>query len=196
MKKFKNNWGGGKTSSIDGTGELPSVDTEVSLRLLEYIKNEFGGVKTILDVGAGRGLLQKTFDENSDYDVWSLEGFSEMPFEANRDKWIISDMTIPLTPEYKKYFDLVTSFECIEHIHKDGQEVFWDNIFHSSDRALVGIHVSGGEHENHCFIRNKEWWVNYFESKKIDWVLLGEPANLWSVWPKANCSLFFKLHKK
>jgi hypothetical protein len=146
--------------------------------------------------GAGRGLLQKTFDENSDYDVWSLEGFSEMPFEANRDKWIISDMTIPLTPEYKKSFDLVTSFECIEHIHKDGQEVFWDNMFYSSDRALVGIHVSGGEHENHCFIRNKEWWTNYFESKKIDWELLGEPSNLWSVWPKADCSLFFKLHKK
>jgi len=195
MKKFTNNWSGEKTNSIDGTGELASVGKEEALNILDYIQKEFNDIKSILDIGAGRGLLQKNIEENSDCLVWSIEGYGEMPFEANKDRLIVSDATIPFTEDYKKSFDLVTSFECIEHIHASGQEAFWDNIFYASNHALVGIHILGGEHDNHCFIRDKAWWCNYFDSKSIKYELLGEPTNLWSVWPKADCSLFFKLTK-
>lgn len=193
MKKFSNNWNGKKNLSIDGTGIKASVNQEEALSILKYINENYKNLTTILDLGAGMGRFQKTIEENSKYLVWSMEGYSNMPFEANKERLIISDATIPFTEEYKKAFDLVTSFECIEHIHSTGQEVFWDNVFYASDNALVGIHCANEEHAEHCFIRNKEWWCNFFEIKGIKYELLGEPNQLWSVWKKADCSLFFKL---
>lgn len=194
--KFTNNWTGQKNLSIDGTGVLASVNTTEALSILEYIKQNFTNVNKILDIGAGQGFFQKTVEENSDCLVWSMEGYGEMPFRANRDRLIISDATIPFTEEYKKAFDLVTSFECIEHIHSTGQETFWNNVFYASDNALVGIHCMNQEDHEHCFIRGKDWWCNFFASKGISYELLGDPTNLWNVWRGAGCSLFFKLHKK
>ena len=194
-KKFNSNWNGEKTLSIDGTGVLPSVTNEEATKIYNYILKEYGEIKSILDIGAGRGLLQKTIEEISDCKVWSIEGYGSMPFEANKERLIVADATIPFTNEYEKAFDLVTSFECIEHIHQSGQEAFWKNVFYASNNALVGIHVLNGEGPEHCFIRNKEWWFNFFESNGIQFKLLGEPTNVWSVWPKADCSLFFKLKK-
>jgi hypothetical protein len=193
MNKFESNWTGERNLSIDGTGVLPSVDEKVALHILNYIKQNYNDVNKILDIGAGRGFFQKTVEENSNILVWSIEGYGQMPFEANKERLIVSDATIPFTKEYKKEFDLVTSFECIEHIHSTGQENFWKNVFYASDKALVGIHCLNQEDEQHCFIRNKEWWCNFFEENSINYELIGEPNNLWDMWPQANCSLFFKL---
>ena len=193
MNKFPGNWNGKTNSSIDGTGVLESVNEEIAERILRYIQVEFPGTKTILDVGAGQGLFQKRVEELSDCLVYSIEGCSDVPFRANQDRLIISDATIPFTEEYYKKFDLVTSFECIEHVPLQLQDSFWKNVFYSSNKALVGIHCLNEEDERHCLIRGLDWWVNFFDEKKINHELLGSPNNHWSVWPESYCSLFFKL---
>jgi len=187
---IKSNWDGSKTLSIDGTGSLASVDCKVAQNLHKFIVDNIITEGAIIDFGAGQGYFQKYFEENTNFDVWSIEGYSGLDFKANKDKWLLSNLGTKLTQEYHKKFDLVVSFECIEHIHKTEQEVFWENVFLCSNKALIGIHTENEEHDAHCFIRNTDWWVNFFESKGYKYKILGHSKDYWPVWPEAQCSLF------
>jgi hypothetical protein len=195
-KIFSDNWGGAHTVNIDGSGKLASVDPETAENILQFIKGNIIDVKRVLDIGAGQGILQSVFDRDGAYETWSMEGSSEVPFQADRARRISADATIPFTDEYDKAFDLVVSFECIEHIREDYQNAFWNNVFFCASRALVSIHCLNGEHANHCHIRNEEWWTKYFEDSGISYEILGRPESPWEVWPRANCSLIFLLEKR
>jgi len=195
MNKFKDNWDGTHTRNIDGSGYEVSVNITTAKKILDFIKNEYKDVKIILDIGAGEGHLQKVFDEDGQYEVWSVEGSSEISFKADQTKRLLSDATIPFTEEFKDTFDLVTSFECAEHIHGEDQDNFWNNIFFCSKKALVTIHCMNEESDHHCFIRGEKYWCNYFKSKGIEYKIIGKPSKIWDVWPEAQFSLTFMLEK-
>lgn len=197
-KKFTSNHDGSRNSSIDGTGILASVTPEVATNMLNFLKNneKFKNTYTILDVGAGQGYFQKCFEDSGLYEVWSVEGSSEVPFSANLDRRITADFTKDLSKEFANAFDLVVSFECIEHVPEDLQKKFWDNVFKCSDRALVGIHCSNEEDEKHCFIRPTWWWKSYFIKNNI---ILEEvystPGNCWESVAPWECSFICLLKK-
>lgn len=188
---YSSNHDGTHTKCIDGSGKLASVDMEVAKSLKRFIINKYPTVKKIVDVGAGQGYFQAEFDEDEEFEVLSIEGSINVPFIANPEYRLQEDFCTKLPEEFTNYFDLVVSFECIEHIHQDNQEQFWDNVKKISNKALVGIHAANEEHEEHCFIRPQEYWDDYFLKKGIVSELLG--AYDWEVWPKADCTLFYSL---
>tara|TARA_Y100000310_G_scaffold339903_1_gene434044 strand:+ start:470 stop:1117 length:648 start_codon:yes stop_codon:yes gene_type:complete len=203
---FSGNWDGTETPDIDGSGVTPSVTLEIADRIKTYIHETYGStVKTIIDVGGGVGYLQSVLEKDSMYDAWTIEGFKgeNMPFFAESSRLITADMTKPFSKDFENSFDLVTSFECIEHVTKEHQKKFWDNVFYFSNKALVGIHCCNEENNNHRFIRSADWWINFFIENDIEYTVLGkpvehksceqsEPYSSWSVVPW-TCSCYFKL---
>jgi 2-polyprenyl-3-methyl-5-hydroxy-6-metoxy-1,4-benzoquinol methylase len=167
---------------------------KVAKKIKKFIINKYPNAKKIVDVGAGQGYFQAEFDGDEQFEVLSIEGSKNVPFVANPEYRFQEDFCTELPKEFENYFDLLVSFECIEHIHQDNQEHFWDNVKRISNKALVGIHAANGEHSEHCFIRNQKYWDDYFLKKEISAELLG--AYNWEVWPQADCSLFYSLEWK
>jgi hypothetical protein len=192
---LSSDWNGQKTLSIDGTGNLASVDLNVARNIVVYIYENLMKEGTIIDFGSGMGLFQKFCEENTKFKVWSVEGYSDINFQANRDNWLIKNLGLPFEKSFENKFDLVTSFECIEHIHSSEQETFWNNVFLCSNQALVSIHTENGEGPDHCFVRKQDWWENYFNSKGYEYKVLGSPSNPWPFWPQADCSIVVYLKK-
>tara|TARA_R110002074_G_scaffold121686_1_gene256105 strand:+ start:1751 stop:2359 length:609 start_codon:yes stop_codon:yes gene_type:complete len=195
MSKFTSTHDGRKTLSIDGTGALPSVDYNVAENICSFIETNVMQQGKIIDFGAGKGYFQKYCEDNTLFKVWSIEGCSDVEFVANKDNQLIKNLGLPLEEEYRDSFDLVVSFECIEHIHKSEQRVFWENLFLCAPKALVTIHTENEEHDEHCFIRRYDWWENFFKESGYGFNILGTAHQPWSVWPEANCSLAVLLWK-
>ena len=191
VRNYTPNHNGTHNESIDGTGKLPSVDERVASNLKTFIVNEYPNVKKIVDVGAGQGYFQAAFDNMNEFEVMSIEGSVNVNFVANPEYRLQEDFCTNLPTDLENYFDLLVSFECIEHIHPNHQDQFWQNVKKISNKALVGIHAANEEHAEHCFIRKQDYWDEYFIKIGMTFELLG--AYDWAVWPEADCSLFYKL---
>ena len=78
----------------------------------------------------------------------------------------------------KKQFDITTSFEVLEHVHRKHQDVFWENLQYISKGHLCSIHVANQEDHQHCCIRPLEEWIDYLKSKGKITILGKHPNNL------------------
>lgn len=163
---------GKRNESVDGTGILPSVNTTNSTLIKDYIKKYIFPNTTevikILDVGAGVGHFQKGAEDDPAVLVFSFEGCGDLINHAICDKsrYVIADLSVPFTDErLYKAFDISTSFEVLEHVHRSHQDTFWKNLKFLSKQHLCGIHVANGEDAQHCTIQNLDKWLNYLEDK-------------------------------
>ena len=144
VKNYVPKHDGSSTLSIDGTGIKASVQESIAKRLKEFIIREYPQVRSIVDVGAGQGYLQAAFEPEG-FEFLSIEGSSKVGFVANKDYRLQEDFSVDLPDSLTKRFDLLVSFECIEHVHQTEQQNFWNNVKKVSSRALVGIHAANAE---------------------------------------------------
>ena len=160
---------GQRNLSVDGTGILPSVDVSNSSKIKDYIKEHVlpgQSPITILDVGAGVGHFQKGCEGDPAVDAYSFEGCGDLAkhIVCDPSRFAIVDLSVPFTDErLYKAFDVSTSFEVLEHVHRTHQDTFWNNLKFLSRRHLCGIHVANQEHDEHCTIQNLETWCNYLK---------------------------------
>jgi hypothetical protein len=158
---------GKKNESIDGTGVLPSVDVKNSVSLINYIKKNYPHVNNILDVGAGQGYLNKAADDlksSLGINCYSIEGCSDLipHVKCDRNKYAIVDFSTKFEDErLKKKFDLTTSFEVLEHVHRKHQDIFWENLSYVSNEHLCSIHVANQQDHQHCCIAPLGKWLEY-----------------------------------
>lgn len=175
---------GEKNLSVDGTGIVPSVDNIAAEKILMYIKNNYKYAKNILDVGAGIGFLTKKADEMKNIlniNCYSLEGSKELvpDIKCDKSKYAVIDFSKKFTnKKLYKQFDLSTSFEVLEHVHRKHQDIFWENLQFVSKGHLCSIHVANQEDNEHCCIRPLEEWVSYLKSKGKITILGKYPKNL------------------
>uniref|UniRef100_A0A6C0JX39 Methyltransferase domain-containing protein n=1 Tax=viral metagenome TaxID=1070528 RepID=A0A6C0JX39_9ZZZZ len=174
---------GKKNLSIDGTGILPSVDTPAGTRILNYIKKFYFPDTSIniLDVGAGVGHLTKASDSFNTINCYSFEGCSDLVphVVCDKTKFAIVDLTETFTDKLLyKQFDLTTSFEVLEHVHRSHQDTFWKNLAFFSNKHLCSIHVANEEHDEHCTIQPLNVWLDYLKDKGKVTVLGLYPQNL------------------
>ena len=191
VKNYVPKHDGSSTLSIDGTGVKASVQESIAKRLKEFIIREYPQVRSIVDVGAGQGYLQAAFEPEG-FEFLSIEGSKKVGFEANKDYRLQEDFSVDLPDSLTKRFDLLVSFECIEHVHQTEQQNFWNNVKKVSSRALVGIHAANEEHAEHCFIRGPEYWNQFFSEQGFQYELLSSYGG-WEPVPEWECSLFYKL---
>lgn len=159
-KILTNTHDGFSNECIDGTGAEPSVNSDVAKKITQWIEEKIITEGKIIDFGAGVGLFQDYNDRENKFDVYSIEGFKNIPFIANKEKWIIKDCGEEFEEVFNKKFDMVISFEMIEHIIEAKQETMFNNMKLCADRILFSIHTQNQQDDKHCFIRDQYWWRN------------------------------------
>ena len=180
---INNNYSSGnKNVSIDGTGILPSVDEKAGNAILLYIKKNYPKCKTILDVGAGVGYLSRQsqyMNPDDRINCFSFEGCKDLVQHIKCDPNLFSivDLTEKFTDNrLEKQFDLTTSFEVLEHVHRMHQDIFWQNLKFLSKAHLCSIHVANQQDHQHCTIRPLNEWLDYLKDKGEVTVLGRWPA--------------------
>ena len=188
-KHFTN---GSHNKSVDGTGVLPSVDERVSNMFGDFIKNHLDKKNNIthLDIGGGRCWLSKGLDESGSFDSYSFEGsITLLPYIVhNHKKVAIVDLSKEITDlRLHRVFDVTTSFEVIEHVHRDDQLQFWKNISYLSKYHICSIHVMNEEHPAHCTINKSSVWNRIFEELGIKYKIID------NIVPEWDCSVSYFL---
>jgi len=129
--------------------------------------------KTVLDVGCGRGFWCNAF-ENKGVKAYGLDGpWSKDGFQGPKDQFIAFDVlgsNPPFRPNLPiPKFDLVTTFEFLEHIDPPKAEPIVDLITSVTDVVVAGASPpgQGGTHAGHHHV-NEQWpdyWQDLFAKK-------------------------------
>jgi len=183
---------GANNISVDGSGVLPSIDSNnahlIKPLIERYINKD---VITHLDLGAGCCWLSKTLDGYDNFNSYALEGSKYLIPHVVHDKSkiVIADLSKEFTDErLHNTFDITTSFELIEHVHRKHQLQFWKNLAYMSKYHLCSIHVKNEEHDLHCTINKPEVWERIFNELDIKFEVIED-------FPIKNfdCSAFYFL---
>ena len=148
--------------TFDGKSLGPHVDTlKTIIKVL--------GSKTLLDYGAGKGVLYKA------QNITSRDG---MKFDGICDLWGVDSVTL-YDPAYslhsilpKEIFDGVICTDVMEHCPEEDIPWIVDEIFHFA-REFVYLKVAccpakktlpNGENA-HCTIHPPDWWISIFDNQ-------------------------------
>lgn len=142
-------------------------------KLAKNIYEAYPKVKTVLELGCGAGNLAYwyrkyntlskyyTIDINKDVlynriidNSFHNIGFTDREYIFKENNKIIK-------------FDLILSFEHLEHIPEDRLNQFFKNIKKHSHKDTVKIMTAAnfGEYTPHVLVRNREQWVEYLEQE-------------------------------
>jgi len=176
QKKFTS---GAHNLSVDGTGKDVSVGETVGRRISEYICEKFvtDDKLCVVDLGTGRAHLPNQMDKLG-IDAYGFEGAGELVGQGvyNKNKVACCDLSVPFTDErLNKAFHLSTSFELLEHIHRDHEDQFLKNLAYLSDYHLCSINVDGwpGVSSTHCNIKHPCCWGETFRKHGIECDFIG-----------------------
>ena len=178
----------GENLRYENTGELYGSICH-AMKVINHIDNlKFD---TVLDIGCGRGQFEKALIERGknvsacDISGVVIEKLRESIPSANFNCASMDDL-----PYDDSSFDLVTSFEVLEHIPED---LLDKSLLELSRVAKGDVVASVAWHEDlkwgmhlHVIIKQKGWWVKklseFFDIEKI---LLEGPHNMF-VWLKVK----------
>ena len=151
--------------------------SETVFKIFEPMPNK---VSSILDVGSGAGSLAYFLrKQDPDVRVVTVDGNEETnrsPFIEKEDHFIVrTDQEYKIVDENNEIvkFDLIMSFEHLEHIHEDNFEQFLENIYaHSHEKTVFFGTAANWEYEAedekhiHCNVKNHLEWREYLKTQK------------------------------
>lgn len=157
----------------------------------EYILKKFN-IKTVTDVGAGRGWAAKWFSTQR-IDVTAIEGLED---NVKNSVYPLIEHDVTLAPFIKKV-DLVNCIEVVEHI----DEAFIENLLDTlcSGQYLLITHATpgqGGYH--HVNEQHSDYWINHIEQRGYQFssddtsTVRMLAKNDGSVWVERNGLFFIK----
>lgn len=136
---------------------------DFSYGVARYIGKYFEKDKPVFDVGCGRGTyLQYLEDIGFEY-LLGVDGnkLSGMDF----DDIFVTDLTKPLPYIGRPSCDVI-SLEVFEHIPKEYENVFVDNICNSCNGKLVlSVAIEGQPGLGHVNCRNNDYVIDLFEKR-------------------------------
>ena len=172
--------------SIDGSGIIPSINESNVDLMYPLLK----GYKIQLDIGGGMCHLTKMLNEHG-IEGYSFEGSAVLinRIVCDKNRVAIIDMSKKINDKrLNRYFDITTSFEVIEHIHRNYQLQFWKNLSYLSQYHLCSIHVMNEEYAEHCTINKPEIWERIFKDLGIKYQKITDfPIRYW------ECSAYYFL---
>lgn len=146
---------------------------------------------SVIDVGCANGLHLKAFKDLGVPHLFGIEGTSSWSPYIERyfgDQYIIIDLRQPLP--YIGKFDLVISFEVLEHLEKSSAKQAAENLISLGDTLCISANPSKGGFY-HLNPKPKDYWLNIFTSLGMIYCE-NEVNKLQSIFNNMNCSLWFK----
>lgn len=165
---------------IETEEESHFFSPELSKIINSYVA--INNIKTVYDLGCGNGeYLQSLTTEYPEVSATGFEGFETERFFKNV---IAKDLSEPLLLDPA---DLVISIEVGEHIPKEFEKTFIDNISSNSSGHLIISWAIEGQHGlAHVNCQNNDYIINQFEVR--GWTFSSElssdlraafPEDLW-----------------
>ena len=129
------------------------------VKVIDEILKEFRP-NSVLDVGCGTGVsLQYFFDKG--LDALGVENsMLAIRKSAVREKIVRHNLKKRL--DLKRKFDLVWSFEVIEHIHPKFESIYLDTLIRHSDRVIISAARPGQGGHGHFNEQFPEYWISKF----------------------------------
>ncbi len=149
------------------------ADNNTSTKFVESMEEKKGQGMFMMDIGCAGGQLVMDF-ANRGHHAIGLEG-SDYPMKNNITNWteqrgkhlFTCDVTKPFQVMFngeKTQFDVITSWECMEHLPESGVETFLANIANhmKPEGFFVGTLATGYSEWNgvdlHLTHRDMTWW--------------------------------------
>jgi 2-polyprenyl-3-methyl-5-hydroxy-6-metoxy-1,4-benzoquinol methylase len=150
---------------------------ESNLCFKSHVYNLFQKKIKVLEIGCGGGQVIVDFlnDGNEIFGIDARPGYNLYKeyapnWKKYRDKFAVFDAAQPFELVNENNiiveFDLITSWECFEHIYEPCIDQLMKNIFlHShKDSYFIGSISHDTNETNHRCIKPREWWLNKFYS--------------------------------
>ncbi|MEO6681923.1 MAG: class I SAM-dependent methyltransferase [Ginsengibacter sp.] len=136
------------------------------LNVLKIVSSEINP-RSVLDVGCGTGASLNFFLENG-VDAKGLEN-SDYAIENSPVKAHIYKHNLNRPYLSDKQYDLVWSFEVIEHIHPKYEDIFLNTLVNHSDQILISAARPGQGGHGHFNEQEPEYWINRFKDLGYDY---------------------------
>jgi SAM-dependent methyltransferase len=166
-------------------------DVSLGAALLHFFQAE--GANQVVDFGCGMGDYQALFLQNNLY-TEAFDGNPDTPF-LTEGRAGVQDLSVPF--ELGKRFDWVMSLEVGEHLPKEFERIFVENLIRHAQHGIVlswAIPGQGGyghfNEQNNSYIKDllaSYGWYNDVVSENH----LREKADIW--WFKNTIMIFRKL---
>lgn len=142
--------------------KLHKCDSKLGSYLIEFFKHE--NTLSLADFGCGMGKYVKTFTDNG-INAHGFDGNPNTP-ELTNNACSVMDLTIP--KQFDTPFDWVMSLEVGEHLPKESEDVFINNLHNNNTRGIVlswAIKGQGGDghinEQNNDYIKSKFCSLGY-----------------------------------
>jgi 5'(3')-deoxyribonucleotidase len=163
---------------------------------------------SILDVGCGNGSFireckEKGFNDCHATDIITVElGITDIHPDITYHSSPISELEIP-----GKKFNIVTSYDCLEHLHEDEVDASLDKIFSlASDFICLTItHTKSGEKLKdgtnlHQTVKSWNWWEEKLEQRGTLFLKYNTNSphrsnSIWSPKPILYCDIDSTINK-
>jgi SAM-dependent methyltransferase len=136
-----------------------SCPTKMLERMLELFQP-----RSILDLGQGTGQTVEFFLKSGITDVVGVEGSREAiaasPHPEKAIRWNLNE-----TLDLGRKFDLVYSFEVVEHIHPRYVENLLRSFSLHGDRVVITAARPGQGGAGHFNEQLPEYWITHFDKK-------------------------------
>jgi|SRR6185437_14380191 len=134
------------------------------IKILDHVTKEFHP-KSILDVGCGTGVSLEYFLQHN-IDATGVEN-SRLAIKKSDVSEKIIRHNLKKELNLNKKFDLVWSFEVIEHIHPQFERIFLNTLIRHSDRIIISAAKPGQGGHGHFNEQLPEYWIQRFSDLKF-----------------------------
>lgn len=127
--------------------------------------NEMLPVRSVLDVGCGRGVWLAEWIRQGVADAHGVEGASIAVSRLAVSRERISKYDISRPFDLERRFDLIVCLEVAEHIPEERADKLLDNLVRHGDQILFSAAVPGQGGANHFNERPLEYWREKFAAR-------------------------------
>lgn len=179
MTEYKDLYGAEYFGS-DGTYGASGYPTEwLGISPIMYSLNKLLEPSSVLDLGAANGICLKEWEQISNIEkTIGIEISRAIIDKKICQSEIVCQNILDGLPFEDNSFDLVTLFDLPEHILKDDQDRFWNEVTRVAKKWIVSLIaiVPNGELvrsslieadlAGHVFVKNPSYWYRYFLNRK------------------------------
>ena len=161
-----------------GNGEVGGYPEEWSgIGPIIYVLNKLFAPTSVLDLGAANGIFLKEW-EKTIKDSVGVEISQNIIDKKICQSEIICQNILDGLPFEDNSFDLVTVFDLGEHILKDDQDLFWNEVIRVAKKdvvALIAVVPNGelvrsslaeADLAGHVFVKSPAFWYRYFLTRR------------------------------